>query len=135
MRITHKDKKLIDQIPVHDALFTGFAYDYTNRDIQLVCERPWESTCASFSFRNVIFCSMQSCEFWGKGENILWLSCVENPEELQKLLATQSENKNLYELSCLDQGIDYISLEFRMNAGASFLVICESVEVFEKAGL
>lgn len=90
MRITCANKQQLDEIYIHDALFDGFSYDYERRTIGMVCSKPWEYWRVSLCFENVIFFSHQSCDFWGRGENVMWLSVVENPEALQKLLAKQA---------------------------------------------
>ena len=135
MRITCANKQQLDEVYIHDALFDGFSYDYERRTIRMVCSKPWEYWRVSLCFENVIFFSHQSCDFWGRGGNVMWLSVVENPEALQKLLAKQAEDPNLYQHSWLDRGIDYLALELVTNSGSELLVICEALEMLEETGV
>ena len=64
MIIYNENKSIIDELYIHDSIFTGFNYDYINRKVYFVCENPYLNMKFDFKFHNVLLLNMQSCSFW-----------------------------------------------------------------------
>ncbi len=131
MIICNENKSIIDSLYIHDSVFTGFDYDYTNRKIHFKCENSYYKR-FDFKFHNVILCDMQSCSFWHGGNAILDMFIEDTTPQMDELLKIQKEHQELYEDSYLDRGILYLQIKFQMNSGDVLLVICEYLEFDEE---
>ncbi|MBQ4284168.1 MAG: hypothetical protein IJB96_09605 [Lachnospira sp.] len=134
MIINFQNKDKASEIYVHDSVFDGYVYDYSKRQMVMTCENYYLKKTFSFTFKNVIFSSMQSCLFWGSGYNILDISVEEGTKEKEYLMNMQYQNTELYKGSFLDMGIDFIEIRFSINSGDDLLIICESF-VYEEEEL
>lgn len=132
MRIDWNNREEIDKLYIHDSLFEGFRYNYEERQIQLDCENDWLGKSFHFTFQNVIFCSLQSCNFWGPGPHILSIYLEEDTLPMRELIKTQEKNQKDYAGSCLDTGIPYLQVGMKLNSGDELLIGCECVEYTEE---
>lgn len=139
MEFTYENRKEIEKQYIHDSEFTGFEYDYDKREIRLFCDyyfldnyHPNERN--RLFFRNVIFCEMQSCEFWGMGNSILEIWVEENTEQIQDLMKKFEESKQPGDICRLVNGTKYLEIGLLLNSGDTMLIICESL-CWEKESL
>lgn len=132
MLFDYSNKALLNDIYVHDADFTGFTYDYKNREIKLQCRNDFLEKMQSFVFHNVIVSKMQSCAFWGNGYNFYDMSTVDPAPELDALYKRLHENETIYKNTYLNGDTHYIGVEFIVNSGDELLIVCESVEYTEE---
>ncbi len=67
MRIDYRNKEIIGskEIHIHDAVFTGFNYDYENNIIAFEVIEYYYKKHFKFKFCNVFGFEMLSCDFWG----------------------------------------------------------------------
>ena len=132
MLYNHNNKEEFDKIYLHDAIFKGFNYDYDKREIVFSCKHYYANKIYNFKFYNVIYSKLQSCYFWGGGNNVYDIYCTETPNEFVQLIHDiQSNEPQNFEYSYLDRGITYIAVEIMINSGDALLIMCESVEVSE----
>ena len=127
MEVTCQMKELLEQIDIHDSEFSGYSYDYENRQIIMRCKNIYASKCLEFIFENVVVSHLQSCVFWGSGYNILWMTVSENHKYLDELNQRQAKNSDNDYGSYLDKGNRYLAIEFTINSGDTLLIICEKV--------
>ena len=127
--ISLSNKKDIEKINVHDSVFSGYVYDYDNKQIRFSCSNNYPlNQCFNFCFYNVIFVEVQGCSFWHGGNNILGIFIEETSAQLDQLYQLQKAKKDLYAGSYLDKGITYITVEIQLNSGDTILIICEKIE-------
>ena len=139
MEFTYENRKEIEKQYIHDSKFTGFEYDYDKREIRLFCDYYfWDNYHPNernrLFFRNVIFCEMQSCEFWGMGNSILEIWVEENTEQIQELMKKFEESKQPGDICRLVDGTKYLEIGLLLNSGDTMLIICESL-CWEKESL
>lgn len=132
MIINCRNSKIIDNIYIHDSIFSGFSYNYKSREIFLECEQRYLNKRFRFLFHNVILCNMQSCSFWHGGNSILDISLEESSSQMNELIEIQNQHKELYKGSYLDQGISYLQIKFEINSGDILFIICESFDLEEE---
>ena len=131
MYFDYSNRKDLEEICVHDSVFYGFEYNYSEKQIKFNCDYSFERTNHSFVFNNVIFLNVQTCFFWcDGGSNILWLSVEDDSVYMDELYRLKAKNEPCYN-SCLDKDISYLQLEFQLNSGDTIFIICESVDVEE----
>ena len=128
MKINSINKERIEDIYLHDSVYSGYTYDYSRRQIHLSCRNSWTKKQHDFLFENVIYCSMQSCSFWHGGNSMMGISLDEQPIQMAELISIQNEHKDLYKNSFLDRGITYIALRIEINSGDTLLIICECID-------
>ncbi len=139
MEFTYENRKEIEKQYIHDSEFTGFEYDYDKREIRIFCDyyfldnyHPNERN--RLFFRNVIFCEMQSREFWGMGNAINGIWVEENTEQIQELMKKFEESKQPGDICRLVDGTKYLEIGLLLNSGDTMLIICESL-CWEKESL
>lgn len=132
MIIYNENKSIIDELYIHDSIFTGFNYDYINRKVYFVCENPYLNKKFDFKFYNVLLLDMQSCSFWHGGNRILDIFIEESTPQMNELFEIQKQYKELYEGSYLDRKILYLQVKFQINSGDVLLIICEYIEFEEQ---
>ena len=128
MYICYNNKLALNDIYVHDCKFDGFLYEYETRTVSFQCKNKFYNINHSFTFHNVILLNMQSCLFWGRGCNILWMETVDSSEEVDALYKVQQENARLYDHSALSTDIRYVIVRIKLNSGDELLIACESIE-------
>lgn len=132
MTIYYRNKQLIDNLNIHDSLFDGFNYNYSEHQISISCTNNYLNKIFSFKFCNVIYCKMQSCLFWGPGYNIYDIYNTKFPEEFIKQIdETKNKKPEWYSKSAVGNEIEYIAVEFAINSGDTLLIICESIDLTE----
>ena len=132
MKYNFENKNDLNDFYMHDSYFTGFSYDYENRQICFFCDNPYINKKFCFLFHNVILCNMQSCSFWGDGDRILYV-CLEEPSPmLNDLIEVQNGGKNLSAGSYLNKSIFFLPIVFQLNSGDVLHIICESVDIEER---
>ena len=127
MRFTYENRKEIEKQYIHDSEFTGFEYDYDKREIRLFCDNYYQNERNRLFFRNVIFCEMQSCEFWGMGNAINGIWVEENTEQIKSLMEKFEESKQPDDICRLVDGTKYLEIGMLLNSGDTMLIICESL--------
>ena len=132
MIICNENKSVIDDLYIHDSIFTGFDYDYINRKICFICENPYLNRKFYFEFYNVLLFDMQSCSFWHGGNRILDIFIEKSTPQMNELLEIQKQHQELYEGSYLDRKILYLQIKFQINSGDVLLIICEYIEFKEQ---
>lgn len=132
MIICNENKSVIDDLYIHDSIFTGFDYDYINRKICFICENPYLNRKFYFEFYNVLLFDMQSCSFWHGGNRILDIFIEKATPQMNELLEIQKQHQELYEGSYLDRKILYLQIKFQINSGDVLLIICEYIEFKEQ---
>ena len=121
LEIVYETRNLLNSIRIHDSEFVGYSYDYDKRMIFFACRNLLENKVMNFSFHNVILHHLQSCSFWHGGNAILWVNNCDWDNYRDELMEQAVKYKNSY----LDQGIQYLAVEFIINSGDSVLIVCE----------
>ena len=128
MRVNYINKNEVNNIYIHDSIFYGYQCDYNNRTISFFCENKPSGKKTYFKFNNVIFCSMQSCLFWGGGNNIIDLYVKENEIEKEQLIEIQKCNKVYHDFSRLLKEGAFFTVELQINSGDTLTIICEDLD-------
>ena len=130
MIINASNKEIINTraVYIHDSIFTGFIYDYRNRQLDFTCENFYYKVRHTFVFKNVVLINMQSCSFWHSGRNILDMSSKNDSSQLEELIELQNQHQDLFQGSYLDRGIPYIIVEILINSGDTLQIVCESID-------
>lgn len=134
MEFTYENRKEIEKQYIHDSEFTGFEYDYDKREIRIFCDNYYPNERNRLFFKNVIFCEMQSCEFWGMGNRILEIWAEENTKQIKDLMKKFEESKQPGDICRLVNGTKYLEIGLLLNSGDTMLIICESL-CWEKESL
>ena len=132
MYITYENKKQVDDIYVHDSTFTGFLYNYEDREIVLSCKNIYLKKELHFVFSNVVHVNLQSCSFWHGGDSIYALYLGDASVQ-EQILRAYGENNNWLEGSYLDEGISFILVVIQINSGDVLEILCEGIEYIEYA--
>lgn len=82
----------------------------------------------NFTFNNVIFCSMQSCLFWGGGDSIYDIYVKENEVEREQLIKIQNSNKAYHDFSRFLKEGAFFTVELQINSGDTLTIICEDLD-------
>ena len=130
MRIDYSNKEEINKLYLHDSEFVGFCYNQEKRQISFSCDNIFVKKKNIFTFHNVIFYSIQSCQFWGGSFNIYDIYLQDNSTEMDQLL--KSKLAGDYKHSYLDKGVEYLPIEIGIISGDILVIICESVDVHEE---
>lgn len=128
MIINNNNKKELEKFYIHDALFTGYTYDYSNRRISFSMNYEWLHKRYNFVFNNVVFFSGQSCLLWGGGSNVYCIYIRDELPELERIKSFGSEN-SYNSLAMFNDAINYIGFEMILNSGDTMLIICESFDI------
>lgn len=147
MIFNYENEDEINQIYVHDAMFCGYVYDYSNRTISFQCEDYFRGKKLLFLFRNVAYYEMISCQFWGESdERLNGLSSSSQSPAFQKLSRLQKEkeesDKKAFAMQglsynpafskCLwNYGIGYFQVEFEFISGDYLIIVAEQLEFEE----
>ena len=129
---THQNEDLINDLYIHDSTFDGFFYNYTKRQIDLVCNNTLRKVRFHFQFNNTLSCYLQSCSFWHGGNSVMDVCVEKNSPQMDELNKLQEQHKEIYEGSYLDRGIIYMQVKFLLNSGDTLLVICENIHFREE---
>ena len=134
MRIDYSNKGIIDSkdIYVHDAVFTGFNYDYEKNIIEFEAIEYYYKKHFKFKFCNVLGFEMLSCDFWGRSLRILdWQSANFTKSEIvPKFLKLNNDDKNIYNCSRLKDN-KYFETLFTFISGDTLTIVCEYIEFEE----
>lgn len=132
MHVNYKNRKDLESICVHDSVFYGFEYLYSQKQIKFGCNFSFNHTNISFVFNNVVFFNVQTCFLWGSGPHIMWLSLEDESPYMNELNKLKTENR-LTSDSILGRNISFIQISFQLNSGDTIFIICESVDVEESS--
>lgn len=130
MYFNYSNRKDLESIYIHDSVYYGFEYNYSEKQIKFSCDNAYYNTNHLFIFNNVIFFNVQGCRFWSNLSNFTGFSVEEDSVYMDELYRLKAKNEPCYN-SCLDKDISYLQLEFELNSGDTFFIICESVDVEE----
>ena len=124
MRIDYSNKEVIDSkdIYVHDAVFTGFNYDYENNIIEFEAIEYYYKKHFKFKFCNVLGFEMLSCDFWGHSPHInVWY--ISDTNDLStKMKDIQREKK--WELR-LEDTSKWVESIIAFISGDTLTIVCE----------
>lgn len=130
MRIDYSNKEVIDSkdIYVHDAVFTGFNYDYENNIIEFEAIEYYYKKHFKFKFCNVLGFEMLSCDFWGHSPHInVWY--ISDTNDLStKMKDIQREKK--WELR-LEDTSKWVESIIAFISGDTLTIVCEYIEFEE----
>ena len=130
MRIDYSNKEVIDSkdIYVHDAVFTGFNYDYENNIIEFEVIEYYYKKHFKFKFGNVFGFEMLSCDFWGHSPHInVWYTSDTN-DLSTKMKDIQREKK--WELRLKDTN-KWVESIISFISGDTLTIVCEYIEFEE----
>ncbi len=130
MRIDYSNKGIIDSkdIYVHDAVFTGFNYDYENNIIEFEAIEYYYKKHFKFKFCNVLGFEMLSCDFWGRSPHInVWYTSDTN-DLSTKMKDIQREKK--WELRLKDTN-KWVESIISFISGDTLTIVCEYIEFEE----
>ncbi len=128
---TYADRAEIEKIRVHDSTFSGFEYRAKESTLEITCIRQEDERRFEFRFENVVGVKLQSCAFWGGGNNVLCVYAEDHGTLLEAFRRKQAENEALYSGSKLAKGTPFITVTFEINSGDTLSVCCETVRVSE----
>lgn len=133
MRIDYKNINMaLKNICVHDAVFNGFCYDYSNNRVSFCVIEQLRKKRIYFHLTNVIGFNMQSCDFWGKSPHIYDLEIVKdyNTSLLKRIIDLRdSEN---YVTARIDDPSKFMELKFILTSGDTFEIVFEHLKVREE---
>ena len=132
IHINNDNKNEVNNLYIRDSIFTGFQYDYTERQILLTCNNAYLNKSFFFKFNNVIFSKLESFQLWGEGSRIMYIALEEDAKELDELTKKYSSKPD-YKLSYLGQETPYLVINFLINSGDELYIICESIDYVETA--
>ena len=127
MLFKYSNMKDIEQLGVHDCVFSGFSYDYENRKVDFVLVDPIARIDHVFCFENVIFIDLQSCSFWHGGCNVIDMYVNELPLAQERYWKDEAGKHDWYIGSQLGKGIAYISVGLQLNSGDTLDIISETL--------
>lgn len=133
--ISYLNKKILeDEIYIHDSFFTGFCYDYLQKQIDLSCVNYFLNKKFFFKFQKVLSFDMQSCNFWGSDNRILWIELVEESSFMKGLVEQEEAiNGSLpFIPSVLDNTEKLLEIKIQISSGDVLFIICELVEFQEE---
>lgn len=130
MRFSYDNRAELDEQHIHDSDFEGYQYDYEDRNIKILCIDRFNRRKISLTFNNVIFSEMQSCLFWGGGNNIYHMWHEENSPQMQRLLEYQ-KSENL-DSEYLMGDVKYLEVQMQILSGDMLFIICESLDWTEE---
>ena len=128
MKINSENKDVLNKIYLHDAIFTGFTYDYAERQIKIVCENRCTGKLHELAFENVISSVLQSCEFWGPSPEVYGMWTEEKSSVLEKLYEQQLAEDPMWVYSQMKKDNNYIIAVIQLISGDKLEIICESVD-------
>lgn len=126
MYINNSNRNLLDSINVHDSVFDGFEYLYSERQIRFNCNYSINKKSYSFIFNNVIYFNVQSCWFWGAGPNILCFNVADDSSHIEELTKLKKDWHGF-----LNDDVSYLQIEFQLNSGDTIFIMCESIDINE----
>lgn len=119
---------------IHDALFTGFSYDYENHQIKFKCKAYTGNVWFDFCFNNVFGFSMNSCELWGKGARVLdWELKNYDANSLTKRLIDLNVD-GAQDFSRLKSPEFAVESKFTFTSGDTLMISCENID-FNKSNI
>lgn len=134
MRIDFTNKDIINskEIYVHDAVFTGFNYNYKNKYIIFECEETYYRKKFYFKFLNVFGFKMRECDWWGESQRILdWEAVDINNNSLTRELIEFRSDEN-QSISRLTNPNIIIESVFTLISGDTFTIVCEYIDFYEE---
>ena len=131
MRIDYKNKEMIERkIYVHDSVFMGFNYDYNNQKILLKLTDNYEMKNHEFSFHNVYFTEIQSCDSWGKSPHVFELTLLSENNIIFTKLNERVRSEH-YPSSRLEGLERLVVIEFLLTSGDTLIIACEYIDILE----
>lgn len=139
MRINYKNKEIINtQLNLHDAVFTGFSYDYVNNSIQLEMIESYYKKHFKIVFNNVLGFKMASCDFWTECRRVdCWYANSDDEytllaelKNMQGNIVVKDSNDNRIKLiSRLDKVEQPIQTTLYIISADSLVVLCEYIDL------
>lgn len=114
---------------VHDALFTGFFYDYKQKQIKFeAMEQGFQNKKYKFTFENVIGFNMSCTDFWGSSHYIYdWEAIPANEYLLINRLKKEALNNDFHNSRVL-YPIEYFETKLILISGDELTIACEWIE-------
>ena len=110
---------------LHDFAFTGFTFDYDNKEIHMSCENIFLKKRCSLCFKEIYYFEGQNCGFWGGGDAIMSIDRIDVAPYIQKLSSLHKMQNVIREISFDKlQGISWF-----LNSGDECVVICKDIMI------
>lgn len=129
MHYNFKNQQLINNLYLHDFVFTGFSYDYYAKEVMFSCRKIKKAY--NFIFHNVLEINMQSGFFWGEINRIYDIVLGDCTDEIKKLTEIHSSQGMGTKTTSINLNHSYISVEFPILSGDVLKIICESMDCLE----
>lgn len=127
--ITYENREEVEKIYMHDAYFEEIVFknEYDSA-IEIIARNGPGTIGYHFSFQNVIYCEIQSCNFWGAGSNVCDWRLVNDNTTYQKLLA-KKEQEHYIDTTLTDY--DFFAVQFILITGNTITILCAKIELEE----
>ena len=131
MRIDYKNIDMLEEsgsLYVHDAIFSGFSYNYDENLISFEAENHYENSRLKFSFINVLGVKILCADFWGSSNR---LHICESGKDYNYPLLNELKERDQKDgipkerISTLDNAVEII---FTLVSGDCIDIVCEYLE-------
>lgn len=129
MHYNFENRQAINDLYLHDFIFTGFSYDYYAKQVMFSCRKL--KKVYNFIFHNVLEINMQSGFAWGEIDRIYDIVLGDCADEIKRLSEMHSSQETGADSTSKKLINSYISIEFPILSGDVLTIICESVDCFE----
>lgn len=131
MIINYKNKKTFSNLDVHDSIFHGYYYHYGKRQISFTCEHLFRQKVFTFKFDNVIYSSIQSCDFWHGGDTIYGVSTGDDAELMKTLYSLATPEPGIRGDAYLLNESSYVLFVFHLNSGDVLSIFAQELDIEE----
>ena len=134
MIINDDNKEIIDsQIYIHDSIFSGFDYNYKERQLKIVSDNYFLKKTFCIKFYNIIFLNCNFLDMWGGDtDRILDWQMIESSFSFDSVKEDYTVNPTAYIDSKLDDNVIYFSTRFTLTTGSTIETTCEKIEFTEQ---
>ncbi len=129
MHYNFKNQQAINDLYLHDFIFTGFSYDYYTKKVMFSCRKLEKAY--DFIFHNVLKINMQSGFAWGEIDRIYDIVLGDCTDEIKRTSEIHSGQEAGADTANIKLNISYISIEFPILSGDVLTIVCESMDCFE----
>ncbi len=129
MYYNFKNQQAINDLHLHDFIFTGFSYDYYAKEVMFSCRKM--KKVYNFIFHNVLEINMQSGFFWGEIDRIYDIVLGDCADEIKRLTEMHSSQGKGTKITSINLNCDFISVKFPILSGDVLTIICESMDCLE----
>ena len=129
MHYNFNNQQKINDLYLHDYIFTGFSYDYYAKEVMFSCRKIKKAY--NFMFHNVLEINMQSGFFWGEIDRIYDIELGDCTDEIKRIVESHSGQGVNTETESINLIHNCICVKFPILSGDVLTIICESMDCLE----